>query len=136
MTHLEPHFGRLKPSAVDVACIRAFVKLKLAKKLNPATIRIFVALLSAVFVDLAERGLATGNPARGLPPSLRRLIRPTHDPKKTPFIERLEDRTLLASAANTTSVLRITNTFLRSRGGERSSTEEDPDGAGNSRSGL
>ena len=89
--HLEPHFGALKPNAVDVARIRAFVELKLAEKLNPATIRIFVALLSAVFVDLAERGLATGNPARGLPASLRRLIRPTHDPKKTPFIERLED---------------------------------------------
>src|SRR5229473_2524465 len=72
----------------DVARIRAFVEVKLAEKLNPATIRIFIALLSAVFVDLTERGLATGNPARGLPKSLMRLIRPTHDPKKTPFIER------------------------------------------------
>src|SRR5712692_801972 len=89
--HIEPHFGHLKPSAVDVARIRAFVEVKLAEKLNPATIRIFIALLSAVFVDLTERGLATGNPARGLPTSLMRLIRPTHDPKKTPFIERLDD---------------------------------------------
>ena len=89
--HIEPHFGHLKPSAVDVARIRAFVEVKLAEKLNPATIRIFVALLSAIFVDLTERGLSTGNPARGLPKSLMRLIRPTHDPKKTPFIERLED---------------------------------------------
>src|SRR2546421_169916 len=89
--HIEPHFGHLKPGAVDVARIRAFVEVKLAEKLNPATIRIFVALLSAVFVDLTERGLATGNPARGLPKSLMRLIRPTHDPKKTPFIERLDD---------------------------------------------
>src|SRR5229473_2511778 len=89
--HIEPHFGHLKPSAVDVARIRAFVEVKLAEKLNPATIRIFIALLSAVFVDLTKRGLATGNPARGLPTSLMRLIRPTHDPKKTPFIERLDD---------------------------------------------
>src|SRR5437899_8211603 len=29
--------------------------------------------------------------ARGLPKSLMRLIRPTHGPKKTPFIERLDD---------------------------------------------
>src|SRR5438105_2168205 len=89
--HIEPHFGHLKPTTVDVARIRAFVEVKLAEKLNPATIRIFVALLSAVFVDLTERGLATGNPARGLPKSLMRLIRSTHDPKKTPFIERLDD---------------------------------------------
>ncbi|HKB75723.1 MAG TPA: hypothetical protein VKC58_03945, partial [Myxococcales bacterium] len=65
--HIEPHFGHLKPSAVDVARIRAFVEIKLAEKLDPATIRIFVALLSAVFVDPTERGLATGNPARAFP---------------------------------------------------------------------
>ncbi len=50
-----------------MARIRAFVEIKLAEKLDPATIRIFVALLSAVFVDPTERGLATGNPARAFP---------------------------------------------------------------------
>jgi len=89
--HLAPHFGHLKPSAVDVARIRAFIEQKLIEKLNPATIRILVALLSAVFVDLVERGMVTSNPARGLPDSIMRMMRPTHDPKTTPFIENLED---------------------------------------------
>src|SRR5712671_3684006 len=89
--HIEPHFGHLKPTAVDVARIRAFIELKLAEKVNPATIRIFIALLSAVFVDLTERGLAASNPCRGLPDSIMRTMRPTHDPKTTPFVEKLED---------------------------------------------
>jgi integrase len=88
--HIGPAFGHLKPGAVDVARIRAFVEAKL-EDLNPATIRIFVALLSSFFVDLNEQKLMEGNPARGLPDSLMRLMRPTHDPKKTPFIEKLDD---------------------------------------------
>src|SRR5438128_2693021 len=85
------YFRPLKPTAVDAACIRAFIERKLAEGLNPATVRIFVALLSSVFVDLVERKLAQGNPARGLPDSIMRMMRPTHDPKTTPFIEKLED---------------------------------------------
>lgn len=88
---MKPVFGHLKPSAVDTARIRAFVEQKLAGGANPATIRIYVALLSAVFVDLGERGMVQSNPARGMPASLMRLMRSTHDPRKTPFIEKLED---------------------------------------------
>ena len=56
--HIEPHFGHLKPGAVDVARIRAFVEVKLAEKLNPATIRIFVALLeSSPATDLRTKSL-------------------------------------------------------------------------------
>src|SRR5712692_2862369 len=69
--HLAPHFGHLKPTAVDVARIRTFIEL-----------------LSAVFVDLTERGLAASNPCRGLPDSIMRTMRPTHDPKTTPFVEK------------------------------------------------
>jgi len=31
------------------------------------------------------------NPCRALPPSIMRLMKPTHDPRTTPFIERLSD---------------------------------------------
>src|SRR5947209_10609823 len=65
--HIEPHFGHLKPSAVDVARIRAFVEVKLAEKLNPATIRIFVALLSPLHAGLTEHRLAPRNPRRAPP---------------------------------------------------------------------
>lgn len=89
--HMEDYFGHLKPTAVDTACIRRFVELELAEGANPATIRIYVSLLSSLFVDLVERGIVTANPAKGLPKSLRRMMRPTHDPRTTPFVEKLED---------------------------------------------
>jgi len=40
---------------------------QLAQKANPATVRIYIALLSALFADLCERWIAQSNPARGLP---------------------------------------------------------------------
>jgi hypothetical protein len=40
---------------------------------------------------LIERGLAQANPVRALPRSIRRLLRPTFDPRSTPSFERLED---------------------------------------------
>jgi integrase len=88
--HLAPFFGHLRPAEISHAEIRRFTEGKLGK-LNPATIRICVSLLSSLFVDLQERHLADHNPARGLPPSLSRLMRPTYDPRTTPFLERVED---------------------------------------------
>lgn len=88
--HLAPHFAHLRPNEIDTGRIRAFIEAKL-DELNPATIRICVALLSSLYTDLMERGLAYANPARELPRSIMRLMRPTHDPRTTPFIERLDD---------------------------------------------
>ena len=89
--HVAPFFDYLRPTQVDAARIRAFIETKLATGANPATIRIYVALISALFVDLCERGIAQTNPARGLPRSVMRLMRSTHDPRTTPFIEKLTD---------------------------------------------
>ncbi|ACG74890.1 integrase family protein [Anaeromyxobacter sp. K] len=76
---------------MDGALIRRFIEAKLAEGLNPATIRILVALLSALYVGLVEDKVATANPCHGLPRSTRRLMKPTHDPRTTPFIERVGD---------------------------------------------
>lgn len=89
--HLKPHFAHLRPGEVDVARIRAFVELKLREGLNSATVRILVALLSSLFSDLIERGIAQSNPVRSMPRSLRRLCLPTYDPRTTPFVEKLDD---------------------------------------------
>src|SRR5258708_35347582 len=89
--HAAPYFEHLRPAQVDAARIRAFIEAKLAQKANPATVRIYVALLSALFADLCERGIAQSNPAHGLPRSTMRLMRSTHDPRTTPFIEKLAD---------------------------------------------
>ncbi len=92
--HLAPHFAHLKPSEVDTAKIRAFIEKKRKEGLSPATVRLCVMLLSSLFGDLCERSAETGataNPVRALPKSARALIRPDHDPRTTPFVEKLAD---------------------------------------------
>ena len=98
--HLAPWFGERRPGEVDAARLRSFVEAKLAEGLASGTVRVLVSILSSLFVDLQERGLADGNPARGLPRGTRRLVKPSHDPRTTPFLERLEDvrRVFLALA--------------------------------------
>ncbi len=87
--HLKPAFGHLRPSEVDHAAIRRFVEAKLREGLNPATVGHAVRLLSTFYSDLVERPRETGvsaNPCRTLPRSTRRLMRPTWDPKDTPYL--------------------------------------------------
>jgi integrase len=89
--HLAPYLGHYRPGEVDAAQIRAFAEAKLAEGLAAGTVRILVALLSALYTDLVEQGITPVNPARNLPRSTRRLVKPTHDPRTTPFIEKLAD---------------------------------------------
>lgn len=88
--HLEPFLGHLRPDEVDDARIRALVEAKRGK-IKPGTMRVVLAVLSSLYEDLLERKLATRNPARHLPKSILRMVRPDHDPETTPFLERLED---------------------------------------------
>lgn len=89
--HLKPFFGASRPDDVDAAAIRRFVEAKLAAELNPATVGHCVRLLSTFYTELVELGHARANPVRTLPRSLRRLYRPTADPRNTPFLESLGD---------------------------------------------
>ena len=89
--HLGPAFGSLRPSELDTGRLRAFVEAKRAEGLSSTTCRIYVAILSGLFEDLKERGLAATNPARALPKTLSRLVKPSHDPRTTPFLEKLDD---------------------------------------------
>jgi len=108
--HLEPFFGRCKPAEVDAAMIRRFVELKLVegnrgkgnppkvakpekprKGLSPASVGMCIRLLSTFYADVAEQGFVTTNPVATLPRATRKLYRSDHDPKDTPFLERLED---------------------------------------------
>jgi len=90
-THLGPAFGRLTPDELTPRMIREMVEGELAKGLNSATCKRLVSLLSTFYTDLCERGLAKVNPAKGLPRATRDLLKPTHDPKATPFVEKLAD---------------------------------------------
>lgn len=89
--HLEPWLGKLQPTEVDPAFLRRFIEAKLAEKLSSTTVRLLVLEISGLFSDLVEQGHAPHNPVRLLPRSTRRLIRPAHDPRTTPFVERLDD---------------------------------------------
>ncbi len=89
--HLKPWFGARRPGEVDAARVRAFVEAKLAEELASGTVRVLVSILSSLYVDLVERGLAGANPARGLPRGTRRLVKSSHDPRTTPFLEKLAD---------------------------------------------
>lgn len=89
--HLAPTFDKLQPIEVDAALLRKFIEAKLGEELSSSTVRLCILELSSLFTDLVERGLAPANPVRSLPRSTRRLIRPAHDPRTTPFLEKLED---------------------------------------------
>jgi integrase len=89
--HLEPWLGRMRPAAVTPALIRQLIERKLGEGLNSSSVRLIVALLSTLFSDLAERELVHENPVKRLPRATRKLIRPAHDPKDTPWLKRAED---------------------------------------------
>ena len=89
--HLKPVFGALQPDEIDAARLRRFIELKLAEGLSSSTVRLLVRELSSLFSDVVEQGHAPVNPVRALPRATRRLIRSAHDPRTTPFVERLED---------------------------------------------
>jgi hypothetical protein len=76
---------------VDTGLVLRIVEKKLAEKLAPSTVLLLMRLLSTLSTDLIEQGHATKNPARMLPRSTKRLIRPSHDPRTTPFVEKRAD---------------------------------------------
>jgi len=99
-THVRPALNNLHGQDVDVAWVRSYVEGKRAT-LSGATVRSHVRLLSMLLQDCAERPRETGvtvNTCVGLPRSVRAQIRPTHDPKTTPYIEKLADVERLAAA--------------------------------------
>ena len=89
--HLAPFLNRRSPDDVDVALLKKIVAVKLGEGLSPATVRLLMRLVSTLYSDLIDDGKATKNPARMLPKKTRALIRPTYDPKKTPFLETKKD---------------------------------------------
>jgi len=89
--HLAPWLAKLKPDEVDPALLRRIIEAKLAEGLSSTTVRLLTLEVSGLFSDLVEQGHAAHNPVRLLPRATRRLIRPAHDSRTTPFLERKED---------------------------------------------
>jgi len=89
--HLEPVIGKYAPDDVDVGMLKKLITAKLADGLSPATVRLLVRLVSTIYSDLVDDGKATRNPAKMLPKASRKLLKPSYDPKRTPFIEKRAD---------------------------------------------
>ena len=85
--HRAPFLARDSPDDVDVSLLKKIIARKLGEGLSPATVRLLMRLVSTLYTDLIDDGKVTKNPARMLPKKTRMLIRPTYDPKKTPFVE-------------------------------------------------
>ncbi len=100
--HLEPVFGHLRPSEVDAEKVEKFVRdQRAAGDLAPETIGHCVRLLSRIFTSLvtsAKRSGVTANPVHSLSREVRRLYKSGHDPRNTPFVERVEDVTHIVKA--------------------------------------
>lgn len=89
--HVAPVLGHMRPDEVDEGAIRRMVDRAIAGGLSSTTARLLVRLLSTFYTHLVEQRWAARNPVRTLPRQTRAAIRPAHDPKTTPFVERLED---------------------------------------------
>jgi len=89
--HLAGWLKDLRPADVDPALLRRLIEAKLAEGLSSTTVRLLILEVSGLFSDIVEQGMATHNPVRALPRATRRLIRPAHDPRTTPFLERKDD---------------------------------------------
>ena len=117
--HCKPAFGKYTPDEVDAAKLRSFIEARLAKKLSAGTVCLLIRLLSTLYTDLVERGLATDNPIRKLPRSTRRLYRSTHDSQQTPFLENLAQvRAVFLILPEPFNVMFAIGTFLGLRPGE------------------
>lgn len=89
--HLKPWLATRRPHEVTPALLRKIIEAKLSEGLSSTTVRLLVMEVSGFFTDIVEQGHATHNPMRILPRSTRRLIRPAHDPRTTPFLEKKDD---------------------------------------------
>ncbi|MBN1441669.1 MAG: site-specific integrase [Planctomycetes bacterium] len=90
--HLGPFFGKMRATDVDRAAIRAFIEGKIKAGESKGNTGQIVRCASTFFSDLCERPAETGieqNPWLRLPRDLRRLCKSDHDPRFTPYVQRL-----------------------------------------------
>lgn len=86
--HLEPIVGHLQPSDVTVPILKEAIAMLRAKGLAGSTVSLCLKLLSSLYGELVEEGLASLNPVRLLSKKTRvRELRSGHDPKNTPYVK-------------------------------------------------
>lgn len=85
--HLGPIFGTLKPGAVGVSELKTAIVVLRGKGLSRATVGLCMRVLSSLYGDLVEDGVAQFNPVRLLSDKTRAKLKSEWDPKKTPFVK-------------------------------------------------
>lgn len=92
--HLAPLLGGLRPDQVTVAELKAVILALRTKGLSKATTGLCIALVSSLFGELVEDGVAQINPVRLLSKKTRRLhLTSDRDHRVTPFLRELGDIT-------------------------------------------
>ncbi len=92
--HIVPAMGHLPVNEITPAALRGFIEAKIKEGLDPSTVKHLINLVSSLFEDLITRPTETGvstNPIRLLSKETKKLLRPTHHPETTPFIQTKED---------------------------------------------
>ena len=89
--HLAPFLGRYSPDDVDVGMLKKIVAVKLGEGLIARHGPSAHAAGLDPLLGPDRRRQGDEESGRMLPKKTRALIRPTYDPKKTPFVERKKD---------------------------------------------
>lgn len=110
--HLGPAVGHLQPDDVDVPALKALIVALRGKGLSKGTTRLCVALLSSLFSELVEDGVAKINPVRLLSRKTRRELMPSRDWKKTPFLRSVNDVTRVYNLLVTRNEPQVARAFI------------------------
>jgi integrase len=90
--HLLPLLGQLRPDEVTPGVLKEVLRTLRGKGLSNGSLRLCVALVSAIYSDLVEDGVVDANPARALSRKTREeFLWSKGDPLATPWLERVED---------------------------------------------
>jgi integrase len=84
--HLIPFFQDRPLAKLDLAAVRDFIEHSRAAGMGATTLQHCIRLLGRFLNELVMDGKLGTNPVARLDRATRRLFRPKHDPRKTPFI--------------------------------------------------
>lgn len=84
--HLVPFFGESQVKKIDVALLREFISHSISVGMGATTLNQCVRLLGRFLNELVIDGRLPTNPVAHLDRATRKLFKPKHDPKNTPFI--------------------------------------------------
>jgi hypothetical protein len=117
--HLEPFFGDQPIAEIQVRDVRAFIEHGRKQGVGPTTVQHCVRLLGRFLNELVMEGKLPSNPVFRLDRATRRLFRPPHDPRKTPYIRKKETiAAIYGELRGDVKVMFAIGVFARPRTGE------------------